>query len=149
MKPWFRVALPKTTGRRSDHRSAAPWWEGMCQALLKGEPETGLLGDPLRREPDLDQTETMLVAYLARWTALGGGAGLSFKISLDDVLELLKDRISERVVSKGLTFEEAVNRKTRELRVTASRPNGELPSSHVFCTAGMPNPTSGARRGVP
>ncbi len=146
VKPWLRVASANTRDRRSELRPAAPWWEEICQALLDGEPETGLPGDRGMKKPDLDHTEAMLVAYVARWTALGGGEGFSSKTSLDDVLDSLKDCITERLDSKGLTFEEAVNRKTGEVRATASPVTGEPPSLPTPCTTGVSNPASEARR---
>ncbi|MDP9480380.1 MAG: hypothetical protein M3R38_32750 [Actinomycetota bacterium] len=97
------------------------------------------------KKPDLDHTEAMIVAYVAKWTALGGGEGFSSKTSLVDVLDSLKDRITERLDSKGLTFEEAVNRKTREVRATAYPVTGELPSLPTPCTTGVPKATSEAR----
>ncbi|MDP9439468.1 MAG: hypothetical protein M3P49_12120, partial [Actinomycetota bacterium] len=149
VKPWLRVASSKTRGRRSERRPAAPWWEEICQILLDGEPETGLLGRRGMKKPDLYHTEAMLLAYVVKWTALGGGECFSSKTSLDDVLDSLKDCITERLDSKGLTFEGAVNKKMRDLRATASPVTGELPSSSTPCTTGVSNPANEARRRTP
>ena len=112
---WIRVASPDTRGRRQDRRPAGPWWEEIRKAFLDGTPPVLPLQKPPNLEPNIKHTENMLFGYLDRWMAQGGGEGLNPETPLEEFLDLLEERYSNRLQFKGTSLPRAIRAKRADM----------------------------------
>jgi len=135
---WIRVASPDTRGRRSDRRTAAPWWGQIINASLEGTtPSSPLLVVPDDAGPNRRHNKKMLAACIERTVLLEAGEDFDpDQTTLEEVLDIVREGYSGHLEEKGQSIPQALHLRRAKMGLPALQPVPERDVTTLYTKRG-------------